>query len=81
MFVGVLGILVKNGFDLNSVETSDAVLLDFLITHKIASQSSVTEWKMHQEFHPSERPCRQAQILLVFLRGAFSTSSFPLLFP
>lgn len=68
MFVGAMGILVKNGFDLNSVETSDAVLLGLLITQKIAPQSHAIEWEMHQEFHPSEQLCRHTQILLVFLR-------------
>lgn len=29
--VGIMGILSKNGFELNSVETSNMVLLDLLI--------------------------------------------------
>lgn len=67
--------ILENGFDLKCVETSDMVLLNLLITYKITSQSHVMEWEMHQEFHPSEQLCRQAQILLVFLRGTFITST------
>lgn len=62
MLVGVMAILFKNGIELNSFETSDAVLLDFLIINKIASQSYVIEWKRHQEFHASEQLCRQTQL-------------------